>query len=138
MEEVRLLLNLSATSVNDKDYQGWSALHWAVQSKPLDGKYNAIYIHDNSNLIICFCSSLPVSMSGLFVLPCCAKVAVGEADCIQWMIGHRRLRIAVNNDRGETPLHLAAREGNLNVSMGTGEWMAKLIASPFCSIYIYI
>ncbi len=43
------------------------------------------------------------------------KVAVNEEECVRWLVAHRRLRVAVTNNKGESPLHIAAREGNIKV-----------------------
>jgi ankyrin repeat protein len=88
---VRTLLEDARTLVNEKDQHGWTALHWAVCSFPCD------------HLALIFLHFLTL------------QIAVSEEEVVRWLLGHRRLRVAICNKKGETPLHLAAREGSMTV-----------------------
>ena len=42
-------------------------------------------------------------------------MATGDVDCVAALLNSKKAAANVGNYRGETPLHLAAREGNLEV-----------------------
>ena len=80
----RLVLKRNAR-VNMVDRFGWTALHWAVR----------------------------VMMAYVFISVHIPQVATGDLGCVNALISSKRMAIIASNYKGETALHLAAREGNL-------------------------
>jgi ankyrin repeat protein len=79
------LLQKRNTRVSAADVRGWSALHWAVWKR---------------------CHSLRCHLG---------QVATGDAISTRALLQSKKASIGQENFRGETCIHLAAREGNLEV-----------------------
>ena len=55
---------------------------------------------------------------------CAGQVATGDVDSVRAMLASKKVAITSENHRGETCLHLAAREGNVTA------WIPLYAASP--------